>query len=146
MTRTARDLRSAAHALRTAANALEGTVTALRALSDDLNEPDPDPEPSPTPAWPTAPHVWWEGEVWTLYDDGEYQTAGDYWAKSHLDSTAQPHRDGARRFAREAIPVTIVPTDAWERLRQCVEDEEPAWGAAEALVDATEALNGETND
>ena len=27
-----------------------------------------------------------------------------------------------------------------ERLRDCVEDEEPAWGAAEALVDATDAL------
>ena len=45
MTKTARDLRSAAHALRTAANALEETVTALRALSDDLNEPDPEPAP-----------------------------------------------------------------------------------------------------
>ena len=99
-------------------------------------------EPDPEPAWPTAPHVWWEGEVWVRGDDGEYQTAGDYWAKSHLRGRGRV-RDGARRFVREAIPVTIVPTREWERLRDC---EEPAWLAAEALVDATEALNGETNE
>ena len=120
MTKRARDLRSAAHALRTAANALEETATALRALSDDLNEPDP--EPAPEPVWPTAPHVWWEGEVWVRGDDGEYQTAGDYWAKSHLDSTVQPVRAGARRFVREAIPVTIVPTEAWETWKHATRD------------------------
>ena len=104
---TPKQLRSAAHALRTAASALEETVTALRALSDDLNEPDPEPD---VPEWPTAPYVWWDGEVWVRGDDGEYQTAGDYWAKSHLDATV----DGARRFAREAVPVTPVPTAEWE--------------------------------
>ena len=129
MTKTARDLRSAAHALRTAANALEETVTALRALSDDLNEPDPEPD---VPEWPTAPYVWWDGEVWVRGDDGEYQTAGDYWAKSHLDATV----DGARRFAREAVPVTLVPTEAWEE-----------WGSFTlpnhqdtALMDAVDSL------
>ena len=118
MTKTARDLRSAAHALRTAANALDETVTALRALSDDLNEPDPEP----TPAWPTAPHVWWDGTVWTIGDDGEYQTAGDHWAKSHLDNPISFIRDEARRFAREAVPVTPVPTEAWETWKRATRD------------------------
>ena len=118
MTKTARDLRSAAHALRTAANALDETVTALRALSDDLNEPDPEP----TPAWPTAPHVWWDGGVWALYDDGEYLISGDYWHESHLDSTAQPVRDGARRFAREAVPVTPVPSAEWDAWKSATRD------------------------
>ena len=122
MTKTARDLRGAAHALRTAANALEETVTALRALSDDLNEPDPEPEPEPEPVWPTAPLVWWEGEVWVRGDDGEYQTAGDYWAKSHLDGTVQSVRDGARHFVREAVPVTLVPTEAWEEWKRATRD------------------------
>ena len=78
MTKTARDLRSAAHALRTAANALEETVTALRALSDDLNEPDP--EPGPTTAWPTAPQIaaaalreaveaWRRGHTFSVMED-----------------------------------------------------------------------------
>ena len=137
MTKTTRDLRSAAHALRTAANALEETVTALRALSDDLNEPDPEPAPEPEPAWPTAPYVWWDGEVWVRGDDGEYQTAGDYWAKSHLDATV----DGARRFAREAVPVTPVPTAEWEALRKAAGRRE--WNRTEAeLIHATDALTG----
>ena len=121
---TRRELRSAAHALRTAANTLEETVTALRALSDDLNEPDPEPEPEPEPepAWPTAPHVWWEGEVWVRGDDGEYQTAGDHWEKSHLDSTVQPVRDGARRFVREAVPVVVVPAAEWETWKHATRD------------------------
>ena len=79
-------------------------------------------ETTAAPAWPTAPLVWWEGEVWVRGDDGEYQTAGDYWAKSHLDSTVQPVRAGARRFVREAIPVTIVPTEAWETWKHATRD------------------------
>ena len=136
MTKTARDLRSAAHALRTAANALDETVTALRAMSDDLNEPDPEP----TPAWPTAPHVWWDGGVWALYDDGEYRISGDYWHESHLDNPISFIRDEARRFAREAVPVAIVPAAEWVILRRCVEYGGAVWDAAEALVDATERL------
>ena len=134
MTKTARDLRSAAHALRTAANALDETVTALRALSDDLNEPDPEP----TPAWPTAPHVWWDGGVWALYDDGEYQTAGDYWAKSHLDSTVQPVWDGARRFVREAVPVTLVPSAEWEAWKSATRDLD--YTPDSELIDAVDSL------
>ena len=98
---------------------------------EPASEPEPAlawptaPEPAPEPAWPTAPHVWWEGEVWVRGDDGEYQTAGDYWAKSHLDSTVQPVRDCARRFVREAVPVTLVPTEAWEEWK--------SWAPSEAV-------------
>ena len=135
MTKTARDLRSAAHALRTAANALEETVTALRALSDDLNVPDPEPEPEPV--WPTAPLVWHDGKVWVQAASETYFGDSNFWGKYHLNSETTAAREGARRFSREAIPVTIVPTREWERLRDC---EEPSWLAAEALVDATERL------
>ena len=114
MTKTARDLRSAAHALRTAANALEETVTALRALSDDLNVPDPEPAPEPAPAWPTAPHVWHDGEVWTRLPDGSYTTRYISWAEGELQSTFEHVRDVIARFAREAAPVTLVPTEAWK--------------------------------
>ena len=132
MTETARDLRSAAHAL-------EEVVTALRALSDDLNEPDPEPEPEPV--WPTAPRVWWDGTVWTIGDDGEYQTAGDYWAKSHLDGAIAAVRDGARRFAREAVPVTLVPTEAWETWKSWVPSEAVGACAGDReLVNAVDSL------
>ena len=85
-------------------------------------ETDSEPEPEPETVWPTAPRVWWDGTVWTIGDDGEYQTAGDHWAKSHLDSLVQPVRDGARRFAREAVPVTLVPTEAWETWKRATRD------------------------
>ena len=107
MSETARDLRSAAHAL-------EEVVTALRALSDDLNEPDP--------AWPTAPLVWWGGKVWVSGVNGVYQTAGDYWAKGHLDGVSASFREASRRFAREAVPVTPVPTEAWETWKRATRD------------------------
>ena len=102
MTKTARDLRSAAHALRTAANALEETVTALRALSDDLNVPDPEPEP----VWPTADLLWWGGKVWERCGEWGYKGVGAYWRKDHLSGPPSDIRAGAGRCAREAIPVT----------------------------------------
>ena len=126
MSETARDLRSAAHAL-------EEVVTALRALSDDLNEPDP--------AWPTAPLVWWDGKVWVSGDNGVYQTAGDYWAKRHLDGVSASIREAASRFAREAVPVTPVPTEAWEKWTSWVPSE--AGGACAGdreLVNAVDSL------
>ena len=110
MTKTARDLRSAAHALRTAANALEETVTALRALSDDLNEPDPEPEP----VWPTAPLVWWDGKVCVRDVSGTYFGDSNSWGKYLLDSEIAAARERARRFAREAVPVVAVPAAEWE--------------------------------
>ena len=134
MTKTARDLRSAAHALRTAANALEETVTALRALSDDLNEPDPE---LAAPAWPTAPYVWWDGYLWEVTGDGRYVSVAASLHSPVLTNRDSKTREKATRFAREAVPVTPVPTEEWERLRDC---EEPAWLAAEALVDAADSL------
>ena len=99
-------------------------------------------EPEPEPVWPTAPLVWHDGKVWVQAASETYFGDSNFWGKYHLNSETTAAREGARRFSREAIPVTIVPTREWERLRDC---EEPAWLAAEALVDATEALNGETN-
>ena len=100
----------------------------------------------PEPVWPTAPLVWHDGKVWVQAASETYFGDSNFWGKYHLNSETTAAREGARRFAREAIPVTIVPTGEWERLRDCVEDEGSIRGAAEALVDATEALNGESND
>ena len=100
----------------------------------------------PEPVWPTAPLVWHDGKVWDQAASETYFGDSNFWGKYHLNSETTAAREGARRFAREAIPVTIVPTGEWERLRDCVEDEGSIRGAAEALVDATEALNGESNE
>ena len=108
------------------------------------NEPGPEPEPEPEPVWPTAPLVWHDGEVWVRGDDGEYQTAGDYWAKSHLDSTVQPVRDGARRFVREAIPVTLVPTEAWETWKRATRDLDYTPDCE--LIDAVDSLAREVGE
>ena len=141
MTKTARDLRSAAHALRTAANALEETVTALRALSDDLNEPDPEPEPA-APAWPTAPFVWHAGEVWQRQEDGRYESAHHFWTVESM--THNPNStvcDNARRFAREAVPVTLVPTEAWEAWKSATRDLDYTPDCD--LIDAVDSLSQE---
>ena len=100
-----------------------------------------DTEPEPT--WPTAPYVWQDGEVWTRVIGG-YMVPANIWTLDHL--TSPNYATGARRFAREAVPVTIVPAAEWGILRRCVEDEGAVWDAAEALVAATEALNVETNE
>ena len=118
MTKTARDLRSAAHALRTAANALEETVTALRALSDDLNVPDPEPEP----VWPTADLLWHAGKVWERCGEWGYKGVGAYWRKDHLSGSPSDIRDGARRFAREAVPAVVVPAAEWEAWKRAIRD------------------------
>ena len=135
MTKTARDLRSAAHALRTAANALEETVTALRALSDDLNEPDPEPEP----VWPTAPYVWHDGKVWAQAALETYFGDSNFWGRYHLNSEITAAREGARRFAREAVPVVAVPAAEWWAFRASATRRECHRTEA-ALIDATDAL------
>ena len=144
MTKTARDLRSAAHALRTAANALEETVTALRALSDDLNEPDPEPA---VPVWPTAPYVWHAGEVWERVDGGDYDCPSDYWIPELLNSTTDSVRDGALSFASEAVPVTLVPTEAWGAWKSWVPSEAAAAICAgdRKLLDAVDSLAQEVD-
>ena len=131
MTKRARDLRSAAHALRTAANALEETVTALRALSNDLNEPDPEPA---IPAWPSAPYVVWDGDV--LRKWGDFYASAAWKFGSDGLTEADGYGDNVRRFAREAVPVTLVPTEAWEEWeRLSLTDHHDT-----ALVDAVDHL------
>ena len=126
MTETARDIALAILAL-------DEVVTALRALSDDLNEPDP--------AWPTAPLVWWGGKVWVSGVNGVYQTAGDYWAKGHLDGVSASFREASRRFAREAVPVTPVPTEAWEKWESWVPSEAGGTFVHDrALIEAVDSL------
>ena len=109
-------------------------------MTDRTTITDDAPEPAPEPVWPTAPHVWHDGKVWERCGEWGYKGVGAYWRKNHLNSETTAAREGARRFSREAIPVTIVPTGEWERLRDCVEAEESVWDAAEALVAATERL------
>ena len=130
MTETARDLRSAAHAL-------EEVVTALRALSDDLNEPDP--EPDPEPVWPTAPYVWHDGKVWAQAALETYFGDGNFWGRYHLNSEITAAREGARRFAREAVPVVAVPAAEWWAFRASATRRECHRTEA-ALIDATDAL------
>ena len=139
---TPKQLRSAAHALRTAANALEDVTTQLRTLATEIDTPDDlnDPEPDP---WPSAPYVWHDGQVWMRVGGGDYYVPSDYWSAEHLNATADSIRDGALGFAREAVPVTLVPTEAWQ-----------AWETAKAqrldeleesdamLMDAVDALTG----
>ena len=139
MTKTARDLRSAAHALRTAANALEETVTALRALSDDLNKPDPEPEPAPV--WPTAQYVWWDGYLWEPPGGGWYVSMiGDLHSPDLADLDPDI-RDEAIRFAREAVPVTLVPSEAWETWKSWVPSEAVGACAGDReLVNAVDSL------
>ena len=125
MTKTARDIALAILAL-------EEVVTTLRALSDDLNEPDTEPEP----VWPTAPYVWWGGKVWAQSTSETYFGGGNFWGKYHLNSEITAAREGARRFAREAVPVMPVPTEAWEKWKSWVPSE-----AVEACAGDRELIN-----
>ena len=103
MTETARDIALAILAL-------EEVVTTLRALSDDLNEPDTEPEP----VWPTAPYVWHDGMVWVRAATGTYFGGISFWDKHHLNSELATVHEEAHRFAREAVPVVVVPAAEWE--------------------------------
>ena len=94
----------------------------------------------PEPVWPTAPLVWHDGKVWVQAASETYFGDSNFWGKYHLKSETVAIRDKAHHFAREAVPITLVPTAEWEILRQCVEDEGAVWDAAEALVAATERL------
>ena len=134
MTKTARDLRSAAHALRTAANALDETVTALRALSDDLNEPDPELDP-----WPDAPLIvaTCDHGVRDLF----VRAAGNggYWGASIHDGSDWHFRGEAT--LTDVVPVALVPSAEWEAWRKAAGRRE--WNRTEAdLIRAADALTG----
>ena len=136
---TPKQLRSAAHALRTAANALEDVTTQLRTLSTEIDTPDP--EPGPTPAWPTAELLWWDGELWTRDEAGNYSrvtdTGGGHLLRSRVTNS---HRD-AQTFAVEAVPVTLVPTWEWESWRKAAAPRECHRIEAE-LMNAADSLAG----
>ena len=126
MTKTTQDLRSAAHALRTAANALEAVTAQLRTLSTEIDTHDDLNDPEPAPAWPTAPLVWhdgkvwercgewWDGYLWEVTGDGRYVSVVASIHSPDLTNRDSKTREKATRFAREAVPVTLVPTEAWE--------------------------------
>lgn len=107
---TPKQLRSAAHALRTAANALEEVATQLRTLSTEIDTPD---DPEPTPAWPTAKHVWWEDEMWTRDEAGDYSSVPDTGGKYLIRCRVTNLHPSAHTFARGAVPVVIVPEAEW---------------------------------
>ena len=111
MTETARDIALAILAL-------DEVVTTLRALSDDLNEPDTEPEP----VWPTAPYVWHDGMVWVRAATETYFGGSSFWGEYHLNSETAAVREAAHRFAHKAVPVTPVPTEAWETWKRATRD------------------------
>ena len=98
-------------------------------------------EPAPEPAWPTAPHVWHDGKVWERYDEWGYHTIGDYWHANHLNSSSSDVRERSRRFAREAVPVVMVPAAEWEVFRASVA-RRGCDGTEADLIHATDALTG----
>ena len=131
---TPKQLRSAAHALRTAANALEDVTTQLRTLSTEIDTPA-------DPVLPTAPYVWHDGEIWTRDEDGDYISATDRWADRHLQSSVPHLREAAHTFAREAVPVTLVPTREWEEWRRSTAHRECQRTEAD-LMNATDVMTG----
>ena len=90
------------------------------------------------PTWPTAPYVWQDGEVWTRVIGG-YTVPANIWTIDHL--TSPNYAAGARRFAREAIPVIPVPAAEWEAWKRA-ETADCAGPSPYALrlIDATDAL------
>ena len=89
--------------------------------------------------WPTAPLVWHNGRVWARSANGSYLTQGDHWHATYMDGANQKLRDGARRFAREAVPAVVVPAAEWEAFRASAARRECHRTEAE-LIDAADAL------
>ena len=97
-----------------------------------------DSEPDPEPAWPTAPLVWHAGQVWQQEDD-MYASANDVWSEGHMnDGPSNMFRNDARRFAREAVPVTLVPTEAWGTWKRATRDLD--YTPDSELIDAMNSL------
>lgn len=124
---------------------------------DLLHSRSPLTNTEPEPVWPTAPLVWHDGKVCVRAASETYFGDSNFWGKYLLNSETTAAREGARRFAREAISVTPVPTEAWETWKHATRylDYMPdceliaaveSLAQEVALVDATEALNGETNE
>lgn len=93
----------------------------------------------PEPVWPTAPLVWHDGKVWVQAASETYFGDSSFWGKHHLNSETASIREGARRFAREAVPVTPIPTEAWEAWRSSCDPLDMAQ-EDRALMDAVDSL------
>ena len=76
----------------------------------------------PEPVWPTAALLWWGGKAWVQATAETYFRDSSFWGKHHLNSETASLREEARRFAREAVPVTPVPTEAWETWKHATRD------------------------
>lgn len=119
-------------------NLLEGILDKLTLISPtpvlaaDVDTPDEDD----VPAWPTAPYVWWDGRVWARGQHGMYT-----WSDELTTETLEPPCRMEPRFAREAVPVTLVPTEAWETWKRWASPEnDPELSGDRALADAVESL------
>ena len=77
-----------------------------RTWIDLLRDHGPLTNTEPEPVWPTAPLVWHDGKVWVQAASETYFGDSNFWGKYHLNSETTAAREGARRFSREAIPVT----------------------------------------
>ena len=79
-------------------------------------------ETTAAPAWPTAPLVWHDGKVWVRAASETYFGDSNFWGKNHLNSETTAAREAARRFAREAVPVVVVPAAEWETWKHATRD------------------------
>lgn len=120
-----------------AATRAANNMRAIPLPGDDTEPADAEPA---VPVWPTAPYMWWKSVLFQRDEDGNYV---------HPDGIVCPMTDGSapddhpwviesRAFAREAVPVTLVPTEAWEAWSESTE-----WHRSDthdALLDAVDSL------
>ena len=121
-----------------AATKAANNMRAIPLPGDDTESAGAEPA---VPAWPTAPHVWWDGHVWVRVEGGDYDGPSDYWSAEHLNSTTDSIRNGALSFAREAVPVIPVPVAAWEAWRRSTAHRECHRTEIE-LMNATDTMAG----
>ena len=120
--------------------AASDATNSLRSIPLPGGDTEPaDTEPEPVPDWPTAALLWHNGRVWARSANGSYLTQGDHWHATYMDGANQKLRDGARRFAREAVPAVVVPAAEWEAFRASAARRECHRTEAE-LIDAADAL------
>ena len=96
------------------------------------------PEPAPEPAWPTAPYVWWDGYLWGVTGGGRYVSVVGNLHSPDLTNPDPETRDELARFAREAVPVVVVPAAGWETWKHTTRDLDYTPGCE--LIDAVDSL------
>lgn len=123
-----------------------GEDAATRAANNMRAIPLPggDTEPA-APVWPSAPYVWWEGDV--LRRGGDFYASAAWKLGSDGLTGEGVYGDNVRSFAREAVPVTLVPTEAWEFWKQACASElyAPSRGIDGGLIAAVDRLTQEVN-